>query len=338
MYEKKPSNKLIIISLCIVIFIILVMVVVSYLPTIANKSLRFALASSIQKLSSNEPNSSKDYYSPINSIEPSFMERRTALKTSLSQGDKSVFEYDPNWEEEYNEYEGIKIVTYPSGDLQLKAGLYIPPEKKEGPLPALVYCHGGFSLGFGDMDVCYHFINAGYIVMVPTLRGENGQKGSNEILLGEVDDAANAVRWLARQPEVDSTRIYAFGHSVGGGVTAMLSLIPDLPLKHTGSCGGLYLAETFQLWAEDGIICFNPLDLKECQARILIGNVKWMQRPHYAYVGKDDFVIKEAVPILRAETKQEGKEKLFQCQEIPGDHFDCLEEALSRYISKIQNE
>jgi dipeptidyl aminopeptidase/acylaminoacyl peptidase len=72
-----------------------------------------------------------------------------------------------------------------------------------------------------------------------TLRGEDGNPGYHEMFFGEVDDGRAAISWLARQPGIDKSRIYAFGHSAGGVVAALFSLYDDLPLRATGSAGGL---------------------------------------------------------------------------------------------------
>ena len=90
------------------------------------------------------------------------------------------------------------------------------------------------------LNDCLPFLAAGFAVMTPTLRGENGNPGSFELFYGEVDDAEAAVRFLAAQPRIDSKRIYTFGHSVGGGISALLSLRPEIPVRKGGSSGGLY--------------------------------------------------------------------------------------------------
>lgn len=116
-------------------------------------------------------------------------------------------------------------------------GLYTARESAK-PRPALMFLHGGFAFGAGDLEACQAFMDAGYIVMCPMLRGENGNPGVFEMFLGEVEDAKAAAVWLAEQPGVDKSRIFAFGHSVGGGVSAMLSLRENVPVQHSGSSGG----------------------------------------------------------------------------------------------------
>lgn len=119
--------------------------------------------------------------------------------------------------------------------------------------------------------------------MTPMLRGENGNPGNYELFLGEVDDARAAVKWLAGQPYVNPQRIYVFGHSVGGGVAAVLPLLDDVPMRHSGSSGGLYDHTTFLVWQIDDTVPFenNPM---ERSVRLLVGNSQFLQHPHYAYL------------------------------------------------------
>jgi hypothetical protein len=49
----------------------------------------------------------------------------------------------------------------------------------------------GTSLGNGDLHDVQPFIDAGWTVLAPTYRGENGNPGTIELWLGEVQDAAS---------------------------------------------------------------------------------------------------------------------------------------------------
>ena len=101
------------------------------------------------------------------------------------------------------------------------------------------------------------------------------------------EDGSSAIRWFAAQPGVDASRIYTFGHSAGGIVSALLSLRP-VPIRHGGSSGGLYGTGLFDVdWVKAGAP-FDVDDPKERELRVLVGNVRWMQKKHYAYVGSAD--------------------------------------------------
>jgi dipeptidyl aminopeptidase/acylaminoacyl peptidase len=141
--------------------------------------------------------------------------------------------------------EGVQVVHYLSGDMSLKAWLALPEDVSDKKRPGVVYIHGGFAFGTGDFIDAQPFRDAGFVVMTPMLRGENGNPGDFELFLGEVEDAASAVEWLASQPFIDSKRLYVFGHSTGGAISALLTLRTNVPVVHTGSAGGLYPSNVF---------------------------------------------------------------------------------------------
>jgi dienelactone hydrolase len=167
--------------------------------------------------------------------------------------------------------------------------------------------------------------------MTPMLRAENGNPGNFELLLGEVEDAAAAVRWLASRPDVNSERIYAFGHSVGGGVAALLSLRAGLPLRHTGSAGGLYAASVFDDWRD--IVPFDPQRAGERELRLLLGNLRWMRHPHIAFLGASDTLLLSREIALR---ELGGTKTQLRIEVVPGDHFSSLPAAVKAYLRVIE--
>ena len=90
--------------------------------------------------------------------------------------------------------------------------------------PAVLFLHGGFAFDRGDWVMSQPFRDAGFIVMTPILRGENGQPGSFSAFYDEVDDVLAAADTLAKQPGVDAGHIYVAGHSVGGTLTMLVAL------------------------------------------------------------------------------------------------------------------
>ncbi|MEM1436093.1 MAG: CocE/NonD family hydrolase [Pseudomonadota bacterium] len=222
----------------------------------------------------------------------------------------------------------VREVHYPSGDLALKAWLALP--EGPGPFPAVIYLHGGFSLSAGDFADAEAFLEAGFAVLLPMLRSENGNPGAFELWRGEVDDAAAASRWLAQQPDVRAQDIFAFGHSVGGGVAAGLSLHPDAALAGTGGSGGLYLPGVFASWSD--VVPFRLDDPMEQRARLLFSNQHAMRRWHTAYVGSEDrsFYATRWVASAAATAARH-----LEAEVVPGTHFSSLPEAVQRFIERI---
>lgn len=259
----------------------------------------------------------------------SFQEWRQANPTVLTKRGPAPQDYD-------NERvpPGVDQVRYNSDGLGLRAWVRKPeisdPSQK---LPALIFFHGGFAFGSGDLDAVQTAVDRGFVVMTPMLRGENGNPGDFELFRGEVDDAAAAARWLSEQPDIDPNRIYAFGHSVGGGVSALLSLLDDVPIQHSGSSGGLYPPVVFMGWSDIVPFEISPV---ERGTRLLVGNIRLMKRPHYAYLGNGDS-LGDAAQAARREMETVNSPNL-TVEMIPGDHFSSFDGALTKYLDVIERD
>ena len=257
-----------------------------------------------------------------------YLVRRAAFHTKLRRKGPA----SQGWPKETPE--GVHEVSYRSGGLRLKAWVHIPPAKESGGNRAVVYFHGGFALNAGDVVRCKPFMDAGFVVMMPTLRGENGNPGIFEMFLGEVDDAAAAVDWLSQQPYVDPRRVYTFGHSAGGIVSAMLSLFDALPIQHGGSSGGLYSTDLFARIRNR--VPFDRSDPIESQLRVLPGNIAWMKRKHYAFIGKSDVAVLPGVAAAKKEIA--GTQSNLKIIMHEGNHNSALRPAMQQYVQLILSE
>ncbi len=258
--------------------------------------------------------------------------RRAGFKTVLREQGPA-----PGQWKVYAAPAGAREVRYagPTGEL---LAWYAAPPAAAGKVPALIYFHGEFSLAPFDFNQVRPFLEAGYAVMTPSLRGENGNPGAFELLMGEVDDAVAAVRWLASQPEVDASRIHSLGHSVGGGVSGLLSLVPDLPLVMTASVGGVYSVRTFGRWANDAdtrpLVRFDAAKLEEVELRVLGRNLPDMLRPHRAYVGTEDEGILENARAVASDAAAQGAP--FTLTTIAGDHAKSLQPGVRAYLADLR--
>ena len=264
--------------------------------------------------------------SPATAAGGTFQQRRQGFQTKLIKSGPAPQDFQ-------NETPppGVQVVTYSSGTLQLKAWVSAPKPVAGVKAPALVFFHGGFAFGADDLQACRPAMDAGMVVMAPMLRGENGNPGNYELFCGEIEDARAAVKWLAEQSYVDAQRIYTFGHSIGGGVSAVLSLMDDVPIQHGGSSGGLYTEATFAAWQPDGVVPFDMRNPEERRLRMLIGNMRDMRRKHFAYLGASD-----SLALFASDAKKESTGTQCQILTIPGDHFTSFEPALREYVKLIQ--
>src|SRR5262249_8657475 len=73
---------------------------------------------------------------------------------------------------------GATEVEYRSGDLRLKAWVTSAPAGDAPKRPAVLFLHGGFGFDESDWEQAQPFRQAGFVVMTPWLRGENGLPGS----------------------------------------------------------------------------------------------------------------------------------------------------------------
>lgn len=127
-------------------------------------------------------------------------------------------------------------VRYDTAVGQLAA--YLTPDPKDNKKhPAIIWITGGdcnsidegcWKEGPPDNDQSASaFRKAGIVMMFPSLRGGNDNPGTKEGFLGEVDDVLSAADFLAKQPFVDSKRIYLGGHSTGGTLVLLVSEYSD---------------------------------------------------------------------------------------------------------------
>lgn len=160
---------------------------------------------------------------------------------------------------------GTREVAFASGSLQLKGTVQVP-EQAKGRRPAVVLLHpagpqnrscevsGQVAMGFGcSIDLFEEIADgleaAGFVVLRYDKRtcgpfndcADNGYPFPSlmHTALDLEKDAAAAVRWLAKQKEVDPSRIYVVGHSEGGQLVPRL--LTDVPEVR----GGVMLATPY---------------------------------------------------------------------------------------------
>jgi len=256
---------------------------------------------------------------------PSFLKDRANFKTTLIHVGPSPQEYQDEFPPD-----GVKQIDYESGGRSLKAWLRLGSADAVHKHPVLVYFHGGFAFGASDLEDCRKFIDAGFIVFTPTLRGENGNPGVFEMCLGEVDDARASIQWIAKQDFVDKDHIYAFGHSAGGIVATLVSLLDDVPVQITGSSGGLYGPRFFM---SGKMAPFDKSIQDEFRFRSIVGNVSNLKHPHFAYAGQQDSW--QEIDAVRKEASTTGR---IHVEVLPGDHFSCLPACFEKFLKVVLDD
>jgi hypothetical protein len=115
----------------------------------------------------------------------------------------------------------------------------LSPDTPVEKLPGLLWLHDGAVLDDDDFAAAASLAARGFIVLLPTFRGEHGNPGAFSMRRGEVFDARAALAHLAARDDVDDVRLYAVGHGEGGALAVLLALDDDVPLTGVAAIGAL---------------------------------------------------------------------------------------------------
>lgn len=178
---------------------------------------------------------------------------------------------------------GVTRIAYASNGRDLAAWFQAPAGG--GRHPAVLFLHGGFAFGLADWEMAQPFRDAGFAVMLPLLRGENGQAGDFTLFYDEVDDVLAAAKRLRAMPNVDPRRIFIAGHSVGGTL-ALLATMAQRGFRGAASFSG---SPDQVLYTRYGIrptdIPFDVKDRRELQMRSPMSWAASLKAPTRLYFG-----------------------------------------------------
>jgi uncharacterized protein len=144
----------------------------------------------------------------------------------------------------YNRY----IASYKSDGLKIYALLFVPTgEKPQNGWPVIVLNHGYIIPGKYTPDGNYiphadAFAKNGYIVFKPNYRGQGKSEGDPTSTYYSPDyaiDDLNAISSIKKYPDVDSTKIGVFGHSMGGNITLRDIVVNRTDVKAAVIWGGV---------------------------------------------------------------------------------------------------
>jgi dienelactone hydrolase len=254
---------------------------------------------------------------PLKEHDEDYAEARKAFRTRLLFSEPSPQEFDPAYSPP-----GRKM-HFRSGDLSLVA--YVDPPPADGqPRPAVLFLHGGCAFGDGDWEMPQPYRDAGFIVMTPVLRGENGQAGTFTLFFDEVDDVLAAADALAGLPYVDKDSIFVSGHSAGGTLATLAAMASDR-FRGAASLSG-NMNQTL-------IADFAPFDTSqdvEFEMRSPISFPGSFKCPARLYYGNQE-------PTLAADTEQTARSASARGLDVaaessPGDHFSSVPASIQKSI------
>ena len=229
----------------------------------------------------------------------------------------------------------VTEVDYGSAGRPLRAWLS-GSDTRGARRPAVLFLHGGFAFGPDDWDMAVPYWEAGFVVMMPMLRGENGQKGEFTFLYDEVDDVLAAASFLARQASVDPTRVFLAGHSAGASLALLTAeasqqfravstfdATPDLQLLYHGS------AKKPGVHSE---IVFDPDDLHELEVRSPLAYARSLKSPLRAYYSTEAVsIIREPTERLVAVARERGVDAA--ASQVEGSHMSHVARAMPASIA-----
>lgn len=223
---------------------------------------------------------------------------------------------------------GTLEMPYRSGPLALKAWVSAPPADGRRR-PAVLFLHGGFSFGEDDWAMSQPYRDAGYVVLTPMLRGENGLPGNYSMFFGEVDDVLAAADALAALPYVRADRLYIAGHSVGGTLT-MLAAMSSNRFRAAASFSG---SPDQAAWgkAQPALVPFDLADAGEFQIRSPLAYAGSFQVPTRLYHGNQERYFAGVTARLADLATRAGRD--VRVVPVPGDHMGHVAEAMKQSIA-----
>ncbi|MCF7784759.1 MAG: alpha/beta hydrolase [Prosthecobacter sp.] len=128
--------------------------------------------------------------------------------------------------------EGVKglrdLVYVEGGHERQKLDLYLP-EKAEGPLPLIIWVHGG-GWQNGSKDGCPP-LRAGFVAQGYAVASINYRLSGHAVFLAQIEDCKAAIRWLrahAKEYSLDPQRFGVWGSSAGGHLVALIGTSGDV--------------------------------------------------------------------------------------------------------------
>ena len=200
--------------------------------------------------------------------------------------------------------------------------------------PAVLFLHGGFAIGGSDWQMAQPYRDAGYVVMMPVLRGENGQAGDYSLFYNEVQDVLTAADYLASRPDVDPKHIYLAGHSVGGTLallTAMTTSRFRAAVAFSGSPDQI-------AWTKPRpeVVPFDKSNLREYRMRSPIAFATSFKCPVRMYYGSVELLFAPLTRQMATMAKQKSLD--VEAVQVPGNHFTAVPDAMLKSIAFFRSK
>ncbi|MEF8860092.1 MAG: S9 family peptidase [Halolamina sp.] len=245
-----------------------------------------------------------------------------------------------------------QLVHFPTfDDREIPAFFSVPDDVPEGGAPVIVDIHGGpeSQRRPSFRAVKQYFLNNGYAVFEPNVRGSSGYGKAYASLddvrnrMDSVTDLKAGVEWLQDHPDADNERIVAYGGSYGGFmVLSALTEYPELwaaGIDVVGIANFVTFLENTSDWrrslreAEYGSL---DVDREFLQGISPTNNIEQIDSPLFVLHGENDprVPVSEAEQIV-ADVREQGVpvRKLIFPDE--GHGFSKLENRIEAYSAVV---
>jgi dienelactone hydrolase len=221
---------------------------------------------------------------------------------------------------------GVAEVYYPSGELHLRAWLSRPSPEARKQYPSVLVVHGGFCFDLSDWEQTQVVRDAGFIVMLPNRRRENGQPGNYTPFYDEVDDVVNAAEYLRRQSYIDHDKIYIVGGSTGGTLTMLAAMTyPHFraAASFSGSPDAVGYTRHLVASGHEADVPFNYREPKELQLRSAKSYPTSFKCPTRLYYGTEENHFALSTQPLAKLAREHGLD--VQAVAVEGGHSSAAE-------------
>jgi dipeptidyl aminopeptidase/acylaminoacyl peptidase len=185
-------------------------------------------------------------------------------------------------------------------------------------------------LGAGHWeDLVAPFVAAGFVAMIPSLRGENGQPGFYSGFYDENADVLAALDALAADPRVDRDRLFVAGHSMGG-TQALLAALSTPKLRAAVAFSGAPDAQRFFRRFPD-MLRFDPKNQLEYEMRSAVCFATSFKCPVRLWHGTEEPRAVEPARLTTERARAAGLDVATAA--IPGAHSSALPGEIARAIA-----
>jgi dipeptidyl aminopeptidase/acylaminoacyl peptidase len=224
--------------------------------------------------------------------------------------------------------DGATRIHYLSDGRFLAGWLSDAPRAEDRLLPGVLVLHGGNVLGDGHWTLARPFVEAGFVALIPSLRGENGQAGDFSGFYDETSDVLAAAEMLRADPRVDSSRLYVAGHSVGGTQTLLAAMSVPTFRAAASFSGAPDAARFFRRFP--AMIVFDSHDPAEFEMRSALCYATSFKCPVRIWHGLEETRASLPARLTTDRARQAGLD--VETKAFPGGHNTALPEEIAAAI------